>query len=67
MLAAMPCAWRLRPCLPPLPPLHHTQPDSHYLQENTVPTINLCFAGILLPALLACWLMFFYRVYRWEG
>ena len=42
------------------------QPDSHYLEDNAVPIINLCFGGVLLPALLACWLMFFYRVYRWE-
>ncbi|EFN59469.1 hypothetical protein CHLNCDRAFT_138062 [Chlorella variabilis] len=40
------------------------KPDSHYLEDNAVPIINLCFGGVLLPALLACWLMFFYRVYR---
>lgn len=50
-------------------PTHPTalQADQHYLRTNTVPVVNLAFACPLLAAQLTCFLMFFYRVYRWVG
>ncbi len=56
---------------PPPPPAHpplDLQSDQHYLRTNTVPIVNLAFGCPLLAAQLTCFLMFFYRVYRWvEG
>lgn len=50
---------------------HHTafsaclpQPNNYYLSDETVPILNICFAAVLLPALLACFGLFWWRVYR---
>ncbi|PSC73217.1 DEAD-box ATP-dependent RNA helicase 50 isoform A [Micractinium conductrix] len=41
------------------------QPGNHYLLNNTIPILNICFASVLLPALLACWAIFGWRVVRY--
>jgi hypothetical protein len=51
---------------PPLPHPRWLQPPTFFLEDNTVPVVNLCFAGVLMPALVVCCALFFYRVYRWE-
>lgn len=65
------CALQQRCCCasvgPPSPLFHALQPPSFYLEDDTVPIVNLCFAGVLMPALVACCALFFYRVYRWGG
>ncbi|KAI7844547.1 hypothetical protein COHA_001905 [Chlorella ohadii] len=40
------------------------KPNDYYLSDQTVPILNICFAAVLLPALLACWALFIWRVYR---
>lgn len=40
------------------------QPNNYYLSDETVPILNICFAAVLLPALLACFGLFWWRVYR---
>jgi hypothetical protein len=40
------------------------KPNNYYLSDQTVPIMNICFAAVLLPALLACCGLFFWRVYR---
>lgn len=63
----MACDCAPPPPSPPHPPLD-LQSDQHYLRTNTVPIVNLAFGCPLLAAQLTCFLMFFYRVYRWvEG
>lgn len=43
------------------------QPDSYFIESNTIPILNLAFAGVLGTCLLSCWLIFIVRVYRWVG
>lgn len=40
------------------------QPNNFYLSDETVPILNICFAAVLLPALLACFGLFWWRVCR---
>lgn len=66
-------AWPCTQCHHALPS-HHVircahrppalQPGNHYLLNNTIPILNICFASVLLPALLACWAIFGWRVVR---
>ena len=40
------------------------QPDDYYLQDDTVPILNVAFGGVLVAAMFTCWVIFFYRLYR---
>ena len=40
------------------------QPEDYYLQDDTVPLVNISFGAVLCSALLACWFVFVRRVYR---
>ena len=74
MPAGLVCCPRLLwPCCPRLTPasqLHSPalprllQPEDYYLQDDTVPLVNISFGAVLCSALLACWLVFVRRVYR---
>ena len=40
------------------------QGDAYFLLEDTIPTLNLCFGGVVLAALAAFSGLFWWRVYR---
>lgn len=56
---------RVKPLAPPCLPL--LQPHDYYLQSDSLLVTNLCIGCVLCAAMLACWALFFFRVYRWGG